>query len=166
MKTTKKQKEGMHQCDNCGSIYTDSSVSGLASIPDLAERLDPGGVVPSGECECGALVYPGEKPKPSVMIVVRGGCVQEVTTASVDMDIYIVDHDNMDYDNPECDRLTAIAEAGMPQKPDCIRDVEAAVEEELSDYCRQCGAGTDDGEGYDGLCGNCADKKESNETKP
>lgn len=24
--------------------------------------------------------------------------------------------------------------------------------------CTQCGAATDDGEGWDGLCGNCADK--------
>ena len=26
------------------------------------------------------------------------------------------------------------------------------------DTCSQCGASLDDGEGYDGLCGNCADK--------
>lgn len=26
--------------------------------------------------------------------------------------------------------------------------------------CSECGASTEDGEGYDGLCGNCADKKE------
>jgi len=37
----------------------------------------------------------------------------------------------------------------------------------LSDYpdpdlskCRECGEPNDDGEGWDGLCGNCADKAE------
>jgi len=28
------------------------------------------------------------------------------------------------------------------------------------DCCRECGASLDDGEGYDGLCGNCADVAE------
>lgn len=30
--------------------------------------------------------------------------------------------------------------------------------------CRQCGEPTDNGEGWDGLCGNCADKAERKET--
>lgn len=32
-----------------------------------------------------------------------------------------------------------------------------------TDYnkCRTCGEPNDDGEGYDGECGNCADKRES-----
>lgn len=29
------------------------------------------------------------------------------------------------------------------------------------DMCDKCGASTDDGEGYDGLCGNCADRAEA-----
>jgi hypothetical protein len=28
-------------------------------------------------------------------------------------------------------------------------------------HCRECGALSDDGEGYDGLCGNCADAVEN-----
>lgn len=30
--------------------------------------------------------------------------------------------------------------------------------EEDDDVCSECGASLDDGQGYDGLCGNCADK--------
>lgn len=48
-----------HICANCGESWTeDQIIVGLDSIPDLHQRLDPGGVVPSGECpECFALVY-------------------------------------------------------------------------------------------------------------
>ena len=51
-----------HQCDNCKQRYTDVRLGregklGLHSIPKLTERLDPGGVVPTGECRCGALTY-------------------------------------------------------------------------------------------------------------
>ncbi len=34
-------------------------------------------------------------------------------------------------------------------------------EDPSDDDCRICGAPTDDGEGWDGLCGNCADPEES-----
>ncbi len=46
-------------CDNCGWQCWESDMpQGLAGIPDLWERLDPGGVVPAGECpRCGALSY-------------------------------------------------------------------------------------------------------------
>jgi hypothetical protein len=49
-------------CDNCSRHYR--SVKSLKrvypDIPDLLQRLDPGGVVPAGECPtCGALVYRG-----------------------------------------------------------------------------------------------------------
>lgn len=34
------------------------------------------------------------------------------------------------------------------------------VEDEIDNSCDECGAPLDDGEGWDGLCGNCADLKE------
>lgn len=44
-----------HQCDNCGERYSDVD---LHPIQDLEQRIDPGSVVPSGECpKCGALTY-------------------------------------------------------------------------------------------------------------
>lgn len=51
------------KCDNCGWRGV-PKIDAFADIPDLFERIEPGGVVPSGECpECGALCYP-LKPKP------------------------------------------------------------------------------------------------------
>lgn len=45
-----------------------------------------------------------------------------------------------------------IAEAAVADNPELIvRD----------DVCSECGADLDDGEGYDGLCGTCADKAEA-----
>lgn len=42
-------------CDNC-RLYC--AVSELDPIEDLEQRLDPGGVVPAGQCpSCGALSY-------------------------------------------------------------------------------------------------------------
>lgn len=50
-----------HQCDNCGEKLSDYRIGNRLwpHIPDLGERLDPGGVVPSGECpQCQGLCYP------------------------------------------------------------------------------------------------------------
>lgn len=45
-----------HRCDNCGTV---SRGDALLPIKDIAQRLTPGSVVPSGECpECYALCYP------------------------------------------------------------------------------------------------------------
>lgn len=96
--------------------------------------------------------------KPKVLIVARGGVVQEVD-ASVDMDIYIVDHDNFDHEAT----VATLEVARTPEKPHCICDVEEAVKGELAEYvCTECDALLSDsaGEGYDGMCGNCADKKD------
>lgn len=50
------------KCDNCGWEGMENVVvAGFADIPHLIERLDPGGVVPFGECpNCDALCYPTE----------------------------------------------------------------------------------------------------------
>jgi len=55
-----------HRCDDCGSIVLGRR---LLPIVDIEQRLEPGSVVPSGECpHCRALCYPmkpveGKKPK-------------------------------------------------------------------------------------------------------
>lgn len=74
---------------------------------------------------------------PRVLIVVRGGVVQEVD-ASEDMDIYIVDHDNLR------DGGHAIDEARSPQAPDLITDVAQAVATELDEYDRNRAASADE----------------------
>jgi len=45
-------------CENCGHLWP---AAALEEIHDYWERVEPGGVVPLGECpniECGALCYP------------------------------------------------------------------------------------------------------------
>lgn len=65
-KTTSKKGNGLYRklqqddtrsaCGNCAWVGVPKI--GLEEIRDLNERLDPGGVVPSGECpKCGALCY-------------------------------------------------------------------------------------------------------------
>jgi hypothetical protein len=47
-----------HECDNCGSLWLGSE---LDRVRDLLQRVQPGGVMPSGQCpDCGALCYPVE----------------------------------------------------------------------------------------------------------
>ena len=68
-----------HECNNCGAVYAaDEELAAVfPNIPDLWERLDPGGTVPSGECpQCGALVYPQAEP-PALVCKVCGDNVQE-----------------------------------------------------------------------------------------
>jgi len=53
--------EPQSKCDNCE--WTGVPTVELDEIPHLAERLEPNGTVPSGECpDCGALCYLVEKP--------------------------------------------------------------------------------------------------------
>jgi len=42
------------ECDDCGMVTTSAMLGG---IRDLELRVYPGGIVPAGECECGALAY-------------------------------------------------------------------------------------------------------------
>jgi len=70
----------MYVCDNCGQRYDheDQLKHVFPDIPDLAQRLEPGGVVPAGECPaCGALAYP-ERPQVRVAILLEGGLVRDV----------------------------------------------------------------------------------------
>lgn len=48
--------DSTHRCDNCNLEYTGER---MQPIENLLQRIEPGGVVPSGECpDCGALCYP------------------------------------------------------------------------------------------------------------
>lgn len=50
--------DSVHACDNCNLVHKATALKGIDSF---LERLEPGGVVPSGECpDCGALCYPVE----------------------------------------------------------------------------------------------------------
>jgi hypothetical protein len=58
------------QCDNYSRVYlVEDLAPQFPDIEELGERLDPGWMVPSGECpECYALCYPVEvvAPRPHV----------------------------------------------------------------------------------------------------
>lgn len=44
------------ECDNCGAIRSQHAL--VWPIPDVCERVLPGGTMPAGECpDCGALAY-------------------------------------------------------------------------------------------------------------
>ena len=46
------------ECDNCSGKYRIDQIVALEEVEHLAERLDPGGIVPAGECpNCGAFCY-------------------------------------------------------------------------------------------------------------
>lgn len=51
-------EETAYYCDNCGdAAWISDSV--YPDIPNLLERMEPGGIVPAGECQrCGSFVYP------------------------------------------------------------------------------------------------------------
>lgn len=53
-------KDKLLKCDNCSRLWVEEALAHVfPDIPDLGERLSPGGVVPSGDCpSCGAFVYP------------------------------------------------------------------------------------------------------------
>ncbi len=60
----------MYLCDNCDRVYEKKTDLRYAfpNIPDLLRRIEPGGVVPEGECPwCGAFVYRREDRNPRVL---------------------------------------------------------------------------------------------------
>lgn len=49
----------VYTCGICHSDWPMASLIPLKNVPDLAERLDPGSMVPFGACpSCGGLCYP------------------------------------------------------------------------------------------------------------
>jgi len=46
------------RCDNCGPVW---ALDALDPVHDVWSRVEPGGVIPAGDCpdpDCGALCYP------------------------------------------------------------------------------------------------------------
>ena len=84
------------RCDNCWALFkgTGKLVRVFPDIPGLLERIEPGGIVPAGECpDCGALVYPLNVPV-RVGILLEGGLVKgvlsdrgNVRAAVLDLDV-------------------------------------------------------------------------------
>jgi len=50
----------LSRCDDCGKVHTQFT---LSPVKKLSMRVEAGGTMPSGECDCGALAYPiAERP--------------------------------------------------------------------------------------------------------
>ena len=52
--------EHTHECDNCGKVSASKEILSIDDMDwgQLLKRIEPGGIVPSGECpDCGALCY-------------------------------------------------------------------------------------------------------------
>lgn len=67
------QADEMTVCDDCSACRAEGD---LNYIMDYHERVEPGGMVPSGECpDCGALCYPEDAKKTAreIVTVVRTG---------------------------------------------------------------------------------------------
>jgi DNA-directed RNA polymerase subunit RPC12/RpoP len=85
----------MYVCDNCGKRYEREEELRFVfpAIPGLAERLDPGGIVPAGECpECGALVYLEDQPV-RVLVLLSGGLVRDVLADKPGVEVAVLDQD-------------------------------------------------------------------------
>lgn len=64
----------MSRCDNC---QVARPTEDLNEIKDFEQRVEPGGIVPSGECpDCGALAYPASEfelyPNATAEVVYQG----------------------------------------------------------------------------------------------
>lgn len=93
----------MYVCDNCGKRFSQPKELKYVfpNIPDLLERLDPGGMVPVGECpECGAMVYPEDKPI-RLLILLEGGLVQEVLADQPGVEATVLGQDTEGADEEE-----------------------------------------------------------------
>jgi hypothetical protein len=97
------------ECGNCE--WKGRPTIELQAVPDLAQRLDPGSVVPSGECpKCGALCYLQKPrgnaalPAAKAVIEIKGGCLQTVY-ATVPLAVVLRDWDNIKEIDAELDPL-------------------------------------------------------------
>jgi len=93
----------MFKCDNCGKRYVraDQLRHVFPDIPDLLQRLDPGGTVPAGECPaCGALVYAEEEPI-RLLVLLDGGLVQDVLADKPGAEVAVLDQDTEGADQDE-----------------------------------------------------------------
>ena len=91
-------------------------------IPDLLSRIEPGGVVPAGECpDCGALVYPLNAPV-RVAVLLEGGLVKAVLADRGNVRAAVLDLDTEGADDSEIITVDAGDDnmTGVPVTKDVI----------------------------------------------
>ena len=100
----------IHKCGNCQSVFHDTHPCvGIDKIKHLTQRIDPGGVVPSGDCpECGALIYPMPRRYKGWKIQQRAAFGYGDLKSSTDDGPYITDcYATRDAARAEIDDLTS-----------------------------------------------------------
>lgn len=108
------------RCDGCGRRFssTEELERVFPDIPDLLQRLDAGGTVPSGECPlCGALVY-REQGRVRVGILLDGGLVKAVFADAGGVDAAVLDTEVMESEDEATLTVRALGETfeGVPQR--------------------------------------------------
>jgi predicted nucleic-acid-binding Zn-ribbon protein len=119
------------RCDNCGRTYADDSELARVypDIPDLLARIEPGGIVPYGECpSCGCLVY--EEKAASEAATHR--CLVCRDRVGVDRFTHM---------GWTCDgRLVAFNPVDAEDVSDCDHEGQMTKWLDCAAYCRRCGA--------------------------
>jgi len=112
------------RCDNCWAFFkgTDKLARVFPDIPELLSRIEPGGVVPAGECpDCGALVYPLNAPV-RVAVLLEGGLVKAVLADRGNVRAAVLDLDTEGADDSEIITVDAGDDnmTGVPVTKDVI----------------------------------------------
>lgn len=112
------------RCDNCWALFKgDGKLARVfPDIPGLLERIEPGGIVPAGECpDCGALVYPLNAPV-RVGILLEGGLVKGVLADRGNVRAAVLDLDVEGSDDGEIITVAAGDDSmtGVPVTKDVI----------------------------------------------
>lgn len=96
-----------------------------------------------------------DDPAPRVLISVSGGVAEFETHGGVDVEL--IDFDNLEAEGLDRDEREEKYQEGKHW----LETGELSDDDEADPPCRNCGGPTDDGEGWDGYCGNCADAFEN-----
>jgi len=132
-----------HACNNCGAVH---ETEDLAPIKDLSLRLEPGDVVPTGECpDCGAMCHPVTDPILVHTVVFHDydGCYAVVFSTPAAARSWVAGWfkvsiaQDLDLDSEAQAYLAGVLKA-LPDKPD-----EAELEQALSDYADWASPGGD-----------------------
>lgn len=108
------------KCDDCGKV---TPIVDLESVSDIGERLDAGGIVPAGECECGALAYISEEHAPEWMAAGQLARLERHEQAEKDASARVAkDRFRVALDIQDAGNMQAIAR-------EFVRVVDAAIEE-------------------------------------
>lgn len=112
------------RCDNCWALFkgTGKLARVFPDIPGLLSRIEPGGMVPAGECpDCGALVYPLNAPV-RVAVLLEGGLVKGVLADRGNVKAAVLDLDVEGADDGEIITVAAGDDCmtGVPVTKDVI----------------------------------------------